>query len=80
MSRLVSSFYNRCSHTCTLTHGAVQAEEEFNIEKQRLVQDEKLKINTQFERKNKQIEIKKKMFVVIFLFVSRPAQECTCIN
>ena len=40
-----------------------QAEEEFNIEKQRIVQEEKGKIGSVYERKYKQIEIKKKMFV-----------------
>ena len=42
---------------------ATQAEEEFNIEKARLVQEEKIKISLVYERKNKQIEIKKKMYV-----------------
>ena len=38
-----------------------QAEEEFNIEKGRLVQQERLKIMTFFEKKEKQVELQKKM-------------------
>lgn len=38
-----------------------KAEEEFNIEKGRLVQQEKTKISAQYERKEKQVEIQKKM-------------------
>ena len=55
------------SHLTTLhpydnaTYTFTQAEEEFNIEKARLVQEEKIKISLVYERKNKQIEIKKKM-------------------
>eukprot|EP00054_Salpingoeca_dolichothecata_P031760 m.264550 g.264550 ORF g.264550 m.264550 type:complete len:227 (-) comp27935_c0_seq1:98-778(-) len=39
----------------------VKAEEEFNIEKGRIVQQEKLKIMHQFERKEKQVEVQKKI-------------------
>lgn len=39
----------------------VQAEEEFNIEKGRLVQQQRLKIMEFYERKEKQIELQKKM-------------------
>ena len=38
-----------------------QAEEEFNIEKGRLVQQERLKIMAFYERKEKQIELQMKM-------------------
>ena len=38
-----------------------QAEEEFNIEKGRLVQQERLKIMNFFEKKEKQVELQKKM-------------------
>jgi V-type H+-transporting ATPase subunit E len=38
-----------------------KAQEEFSIEKSRMVQDEKLKITKEFERKEKQIEVKKRM-------------------
>jgi len=38
-----------------------KAQEEFSIEKARLVQDEKLKIMKEFDRKEKQIEVKKRM-------------------
>jgi V-type H+-transporting ATPase subunit E len=38
-----------------------KAQEEFSIEKSRLVQEEKLKIMKEFERKEKQIEVKKKI-------------------
>jgi len=38
-----------------------KAQEEFSIEKARMVQEEKLKIMKEFERKEKQIEVKKRM-------------------
>jgi len=38
-----------------------KAEEEFNIEKGRLVQHQRLKIMEYFERKEKQVELQKKM-------------------
>eukprot|EP00730_Choanoeca_flexa_P018221 TRINITY_DN8854_c0_g1_i1.p1 TRINITY_DN8854_c0_g1~~TRINITY_DN8854_c0_g1_i1.p1 ORF type:complete len:229 (+),score=77.45 TRINITY_DN8854_c0_g1_i1:145-831(+) len=38
-----------------------KADEEFNIEKARIVQEETLKINQQFERKAKQVETQKKI-------------------
>lgn len=38
-----------------------KAEEEFNIEKGRLVQQQRLKIMEYFERKEKQVELQKKM-------------------
>jgi hypothetical protein len=38
-----------------------QAEEEFNIEKGRLVQEEKIKIGLLYERRYKQVDVKKKM-------------------
>ena len=41
----------------------LQAEEEFNIERGRLFQQEKLKIMSYFERKEKQIEMQRKMYV-----------------
>ena len=44
-----------------------QAEEEFNIEKGRLVQQERLKIMTFFEKKEKQVELQKKMYVHIWI-------------
>lgn len=40
-----------------------KAEEEFNIEKGRLVQHQRLKIMEYFERKEKQVELQKKMWV-----------------
>lgn len=39
----------------------VKAEEDFNIEKGRLVQQEKLKIMQQYERKEKQVEVERKI-------------------
>jgi len=39
----------------------VKAEEEFNIEKQRIVQAERVKITKEYERKEKQVEVKRKM-------------------
>lgn len=41
-----------------------QAEEEFNIEKGRLVQTQRVKIMEYYEKKEKQIEQHKKMWVV----------------
>jgi len=38
-----------------------KAQEEFSIEKARMVQEEKLKIMKEFDRKEKQIEVKKRM-------------------
>lgn len=40
-----------------------KAEEEFNIEKGRLVQQQRLKIMEYYERKEKQVELQKKMYV-----------------
>lgn len=40
-----------------------KAEEEFNIEKGRLVQQQRLKIMEYYERKEKQVELLKKMCV-----------------
>lgn len=42
-----------------------KAEEEFNIEKGRLVQHQRLKIMEYFERKEKQVELQKKMWVCL---------------
>lgn len=39
----------------------IQAEEEFNIEKGRLLQNEKRKVANFYERKEKQLELQKKM-------------------
>ena len=39
----------------------MQAEEEFNIEKGRLIQNEKRKVATYFERREKQLELQRKM-------------------
>lgn len=44
---------------------SLQAEEEFNIEKGRLVQTQRLKIMEYYEKKEKQIEQQKKMWVWI---------------
>lgn len=46
-----------------------KAQEEFSIEKSRLVQEEKLKIMKEFERKEKQIEVKKKMYLLICYYL-----------
>ena len=40
-----------------------KAEEEFNIEKGRLVQQQRLKIMEYYERKEKQVELQRKMYV-----------------
>lgn len=39
----------------------LQAEEEFNIEKGRLVQQQRVKIMEYYERREKQVELQKKM-------------------
>ena len=39
----------------------LKAEEEFNIEKGRLLQNEKRKVSNYFERREKQLELQKKM-------------------
>ena len=39
----------------------LQAEEEFNIEKGRLVQQQRIKIMEFYERKQKQVDLQKKM-------------------
>ena len=39
-----------------------KAEEEFNIEKGRLVQQQRLKIMEYYERKEKQVELQRKMY------------------
>lgn len=41
----------------------VKAEEEFNIEKGRIVQQEKLKVMSLYEKKEKQVETQRKMYV-----------------
>jgi V-type H+-transporting ATPase subunit E len=40
---------------------SVKAEEEFNIEKGRLLQTEKLKIDNYYDRKEKQVELQRKI-------------------
>ena len=49
-----------------------KAEEEFNIEKGRLVQQQRLKIMEYYEKKEKQVELQKKMYVwkiILFYFI-----------
>jgi len=45
-----------------------QADEEFNIEKGRLVQQQRLKVMEYYERKEKHIELQKKMCVYLNYF------------
>lgn len=52
-----------------LLFNALQAEEEFNIEKGRLIQTEKLKIDTYYDRKEKQVELQRKMSVHYFVTI-----------
>lgn len=52
-----------------LLFNALQAEEEFNIEKGRLIQTEKLKIDTYYDRKEKQVELQRKMSVNYFVTI-----------
>lgn len=44
-----------------------KAEEEFNIEKGRLVQEQRLKIMEFYEKKEKQVELQRRMWVSTFL-------------
>lgn len=49
-----------------------KAEEEFNIEKGRLVQQQRLKIMEYYEKKEKQVELQKKMYVwkiILFYYI-----------
>ena len=46
-----------------------KAEEEFNIEKGRLVHQQRLKIMEYYERKEKQVEMQKKMWVCTWCFM-----------
>jgi V-type H+-transporting ATPase subunit E len=41
-----------------------KAEEEFNIEKSRLFQEQKIKIMDYFEKKEKQVELQRRMYVI----------------
>ena len=52
-----------CYNKIPYSHAPVnfQAEEEFNIEKGRLVQQQRVKIMEYYERKEKQVELAKKM-------------------
>ena len=53
-----------------------QAEEEFNIEKGRLVQQQRIKIMEFYERKQKQVDLQKKMWVcrpVLVFYYTRQA-------
>ena len=43
----------------------MKADEEFQIEKGRILNPERLKLNQEFDRKFKDLEIKQKMFVLI---------------
>lgn len=43
----------------------VKAEEEFNIEKGRIVQQEKLKVMSLYEKKEKQVETQRKMYASV---------------
>ena len=60
--------------------------QEFNIEKLQLVEAEKKKIRQEYERKEKQVEVRKKMwdFYSIFIFISkilgRNGSELSCEN
>jgi len=46
-----------------------KAEEEFNIEKGRLVQQQRLKIMEYYEKKEKQVELQKKMYIYIYIHI-----------
>lgn len=60
-----------------------KAEEEFNIEKGRLVQQQRLKIMEYYEKKEKQVELQKKMYVkifsIIFYIITRKILFCSIL-
>lgn len=56
----------------------VKAEEEFNIEKGRIVQQEKLKIMQNYEKKEKQVDTQRKMYVAVVI-VLRPSSSLVCM-
>lgn len=60
-----------------------KAEEEFNIEKARLVQQEKLKIMAYYERKEKQVELQRKMCVwanCLRHIIAMAVSPCVCLS
>jgi V-type H+-transporting ATPase subunit E len=59
LDHMVKFIYREADEKASEIHA--KAQEEFTIEKARIVQDEKLKIMKEFERKEKQIEVRKKM-------------------
>lgn len=63
-----------------------KAEEEFNIEKGRLVQEQRLKIMEFYEKKEKQVELQRRMLVpnvlvlisiLTYLFLADKTRTCT---
>lgn len=53
-----------------------KAEEEFNIEKGRLVQEQRLKIMEFYEKKEKQVELQRRMSVFYAQFLHSSFQSC----
>lgn len=57
-----------------------KAEEEFNIEKGRLVQQQRIKIMEYYERKEKQVELQKKMYEIFVIDVFKNLNACETID
>ena len=57
-----SKRWNLFGLMCLFSRNLLQAEEEFNIEKGRLIQTEKLKIDNYYDRREKQVELQRKMW------------------
>jgi len=69
LDHMVKFIYREAEEKASEIHA--KAQEEFTIEKARIVQEEKLKIMKEFERKEKQIEVKKKIAYSNELNISR---------
>jgi len=69
LDHMVKFIYREADEKASEIHA--KAQEEFTIEKARIVQDEKLKIMKEFERKEKQIEVRKKIAYSNELNISR---------
>mmetsp|Transcript_9058 Transcript_9058/g.12450 ORF Transcript_9058/g.12450 Transcript_9058/m.12450 type:complete len:240 (+) Transcript_9058:110-829(+) len=69
LDHMVKFIYREAEEKANEIHA--KAQEEFSIEKAKIVQEEKLKIQKEFERKEKQIETKKKILFSNELNASR---------
>jgi V-type H+-transporting ATPase subunit E len=69
LDHMVKFIYREADEKASEIHA--KGQEEFTIEKARIVQEEKLKIMKEFERKEKQIEVRKKIAYSNELNISR---------